>query len=74
MLPEDLAEFYRKLMASEARHFAEYLGLAQRYCTVGVGSRLEELLEVEADLVRQTDDDFRFHSGPLVESIQAAVR
>ena len=44
VLPPDLAEFYQLLALSEARHFADYLNLAQRYADKPIQPKLEELL------------------------------
>lgn len=65
-LPERLAEFYRGLLASEARHFEHYLAFARsEACVDGAAfeTRLAELKAVEAGLVVTPDPDFRFHSG-----------
>lgn len=65
VLPEDLADFYRRLLDSEARHFQQYLNLAERYSDHPLDDRLEVLLEKDAELVSTSDTTFRFHSGPL---------
>jgi tRNA-(ms[2]io[6]A)-hydroxylase len=65
VVPEDLANLYAGLLASEARHFRHYLDLAQRYAHAPVTTRLKELLSVDADLTTAPDSQFRFHSGPL---------
>jgi tRNA-(ms[2]io[6]A)-hydroxylase len=61
-----VAEFYRGLEASEARHHRLYVDLAE-HDSAGTGldwrARLAELAAVEAELVTQPDPDFRFHSG-----------
>lgn len=65
-LPEKLGSFYRGLLASEARHYENYLALARRetgQAAAEIDSRLEALLAVEAALVRDPDPQFRFHSG-----------
>ena len=61
-----VAEFYRGLEASEARHHRLYVDLAEHeVATSGLDwrARLAELAAVEAELVTQPDADFRFHSG-----------
>jgi tRNA 2-(methylsulfanyl)-N6-isopentenyladenosine37 hydroxylase len=63
--PEDLAEFYRGLLAAEARHFRHYLDLARVHAAEPVEAKLAELLAREARLVTEPDREFRFHSGPL---------
>ena len=68
VVPADLAAFYAELLASEARHFRQYLTLAEHYAEAPVSDRLERLLAEEARLVTAPDADFRFHSGPPEES------
>ena len=65
-LPDDIATFYAGLLASEARHFEQYLELARSECDVDDESfarRLDELKAVEAELISSSDPQFRFHSG-----------
>ncbi len=62
---EPLAGFYARLLASEARHFQDYLKLAERYSDAPLRARLERFLSAEAALVTDSDSTFRFHSGPL---------
>ena len=62
---EPLAGFYDRLLASEARHFQDYLKLAERYSDGPLRPRLERFLSAEAALVTDPDSTFRFHSGPL---------
>lgn len=64
VLDAELADFYRRLLASEARHFKQYLGLAQRYCREDYSDKLDELLDCDARLICEPDLEFRFHSGP----------
>ncbi|TVS09203.1 MAG: tRNA-(ms[2]io[6]A)-hydroxylase [Gammaproteobacteria bacterium] len=65
VLDEDLARFYRRLLASEARHFEDYLQLARSVAGAqAVSSRLVTLKDLEADLITRPDPSFRFHSGP----------
>ena len=66
-LPEKLGRFYGGLLASEARHFELYIAFAKSECGVPAGEidrRLDELKEIEAALITEPDDEFRFHSGP----------
>ncbi len=65
VLPEDLGRFYRRLLASEARHFQGYLSLARCYATESFDDQLGRMLDCDAELVSRTDTVFRFHSGPL---------
>lgn len=65
-LPEKLGRFYGGLLASEARHFEHYIAFAKSECGVGeaeIDERLDELKALEAALVTEPDDEFRFHSG-----------
>jgi tRNA-(ms[2]io[6]A)-hydroxylase len=67
VLPAELAGFYERLLASEARHFKQYLRLAERYAAGPLDDRLELILKLDAELISAPDTDFRFHSGPLAE-------
>ena len=60
---QDLARFYESLLESEARHFADYLGLADQAAGDSVAERPEDLLAVEAELIHSPDTELRFHSG-----------
>ena len=65
-LPERLGRFYGGLLASEARHFEHYIAFAKSECGVDeaeIDERLDELKALEASLVTEPDDEFRFHSG-----------
>ncbi|MFV2089489.1 MAG: tRNA-(ms[2]io[6]A)-hydroxylase [Pseudomonadales bacterium] len=68
VLPKDLASFYERLLASEARHFHQYLALAGRYSATPFDDKLDELLDLDAALVKAPDVEFRFHSGPLTQT------
>lgn len=64
LLDADLSQFYGSLLASESRHFTNYLRLAEKYGTAAeVESRLGELLAYERSLIEAPDTEFRFHSG-----------
>ncbi|MDR9468384.1 tRNA-(ms[2]io[6]A)-hydroxylase [Marinospirillum sp.] len=63
-----LAKYYRSLIKSEARHFEDYLYLAELYEAEKPGKqplkqRIKKLLEVERELIESPDSEFRFHSG-----------
>ena len=62
-LDDRLAQFYRGLLASEARHFLTYLDLAKQLNHSAFEQRVSFFLEVEARLITEPDDQFRFHSG-----------
>ncbi len=64
LLPEEVGRFYAGLLASEARHFENYLALARRAAdTSDIETRLEQLAAAEARLITRPDPQFRFHSG-----------
>ena len=59
----ELAQFYRGLMASEARHFGVYWLLADTYFERSlVTNRLEELAIVESELLATLHQEPRIHS------------
>jgi len=62
-LDHELSRFYTSLLRSEARHFQDYLALAQQYAGEDISERVEELGRVEAELILTPDQQFRFHSG-----------
>lgn len=63
-LDDELAAFYGSLLKSEARHFEDYLRLAEGLADAAeVEGRLALLREREAELVTSPDPAFRFHSG-----------
>ena len=66
-LDEELATFYRSLLRSEARHFHDYLSLAQTLSSEPIEARIAEFSAIEQKLIVEEDDCFRFHSGPLKE-------
>lgn len=65
-LPAEVGGFYAQLARSEARHFEQYLDLAQEAAPQWQG-RLRELAEHEAGLATTPDALLRFHSGPPPE-------
>lgn len=59
----ELAQFYRGLMASEARHYGIYWTLATTYFErTDVGQRLEQLAVVESELLATLYPEPRIHS------------
>lgn len=62
-LDEELQKFYLSLLKSEARHFRDYLALAQKATDEDISPRVQHLLAVEQQLVQGDDGEFRFHSG-----------
>ena len=63
LLDDDLSKFYRSLLKSEARHFEDYLALAQLYSEVDISEKVELFSRAEAELISSPDDMVRFHSG-----------
>lgn len=64
-LDEKLADFYTSLLKSEARHYQDYLSLAEQAAGEPIESRVAEFLALEKALVEEPDTEFRFHSGPV---------
>ncbi|TDP00007.1 tRNA-(ms[2]io[6]A)-hydroxylase [Marinomonas balearica] len=63
-LDDTLAKFYRSLLKSEARHFKDYLSLAEEYAGESIDERVQFFREIEHQLIIDPDDEFRVHSGP----------
>lgn len=63
LLPTDIGDFYISLLRSEARHYQDYLELAQRITNDNIADRVRFFGEVEAELINSPDTDFKFHSG-----------
>lgn len=63
-LPDpELADFYRSLLASEARHFGTYVDLCRRFFEEDVvRARLEELAEHEASVLATPGPTVRLHA------------
>lgn len=59
----DLQKFYLSLLRSEARHFEDYLALAELYASEDISERVAFFAELEAELIMKPDNQFRFHSG-----------
>lgn len=62
-LEADLQKFYLSLLRSEARHYQDYLTLAQQVAKEDISPRVKFFGEVEALLITTPDEEFRFHSG-----------
>jgi len=65
LLDPELGAFYHSLLKSEARHFKDYLALAERYAVEAIAPRVAFFREKEQHLIETVEDEFRFHSGPL---------
>jgi len=65
-LDRELGDFYFSLLKSEARHYADYLRLAESLADEAhLADRLDYFRGLEAGLVEGADTEFRFHSGPV---------
>lgn len=73
VLPATLSSFYRKLLASEARHFEMYLEHSRRVCessmsagqsAVYLSARVAHFIALDNELISTPDRELRFHSGP----------
>ncbi|MGJ8681316.1 tRNA isopentenyl-2-thiomethyl-A-37 hydroxylase MiaE [Paraglaciecola sp.] len=62
-LDEELNKFYISLLRSEARHFQDYLSLAQTISNEDISTRVKLIGKKEAELISNPDSEFRFHSG-----------
>ncbi|KNH13799.1 hypothetical protein ACS79_07410 [Vibrio lentus] len=62
-LAPEIGKFYVSLLRSEARHYQDYLELAQQISEVNISERVNYFAEVEAELITSPDSDFKFHSG-----------
>lgn len=60
---EELAGFYRSLLKSEARHYRDYLTLAETYSSEPIAERVAFFGEIERQAIESPDELFRFHSG-----------
>jgi tRNA-(ms[2]io[6]A)-hydroxylase len=65
-LDAELSSFYNGLLKSEARHYRDYLALAEQANGGAVDDRVAVFLAIEQQLIEQPDSEFRFHSGPLM--------
>jgi tRNA-(ms[2]io[6]A)-hydroxylase len=70
-MDDELAKFYRYLLKSEARHFEDYLTLAQSVSDEDIAPRVAEFRQLEKELILAPDTQLRFHSGVPVESANA---
>ncbi|RZG16735.1 tRNA isopentenyl-2-thiomethyl-A-37 hydroxylase MiaE [Pseudoalteromonas sp. CO342X] len=62
-LDDELNKFYVSLLRSEARHYQDYLTLAEQIAGEDISERIRHFGEVEAELISTSDADFKFHSG-----------
>ncbi|WP_420389044.1 tRNA-(ms[2]io[6]A)-hydroxylase [Marinobacter sp.] len=64
-LDATLSDFYTGLLKSEARHYRDYLTLAEQAAGKSVEDRVATFLALEQQLIETPDTEFRFHSGPV---------
>ena len=64
-LDPELEKFYNSLLKSEARHFKDYLTLAEKVAGTRINDRIELVRQCEQELIESPDVEFRFHSGPV---------
>lgn len=62
-LDPELRKFYISLLRSEARHYQDYLTLAEKIAGESIADRIRIIGAKEAELILTPDDTFRFHSG-----------
>ena len=62
-LDEPIQKFYISLLRSEARHYQDYLELAEQIAGEDISERIKHFANVEAELITSDDSEFRFHSG-----------
>lgn len=62
-LDEEMAKFYISLLRSEARHYQDYLQLAEQIAGHDIADRVAYFGRIEAELITLPDSDFKFHSG-----------
>ncbi|MEZ4802707.1 MAG: tRNA-(ms[2]io[6]A)-hydroxylase [Gelidibacter sp.] len=59
---KELAEFYRKLMVSEANHYTMFLGFARQYGDrKEVDAKWQQLLDFEADIMKNLSKKVSIH-------------
>ncbi|GAB3516106.1 tRNA isopentenyl-2-thiomethyl-A-37 hydroxylase MiaE [Photobacterium alginatilyticum] len=62
-LDGELKKFYISLLRSEARHYQDYLTLAEQIAGEDISVRVKAIGAREAELISTPDSSFRFHSG-----------
>ncbi|SDJ14964.1 tRNA-(ms[2]io[6]A)-hydroxylase [Ferrimonas sediminum] len=72
-LDGELQRFYLSLLRSEARHFQDYLTLAQLISPEPIEPRIEIIGAQERRLIESADVQFRFHSGVPIPSRSPAA-
>lgn len=67
-----LGDFYRSLLRSEARHYQDYLQLAEAIAGHDISARVAHFAQLEAQLISSPDAEFRFHSGVPTHTVTVA--
>jgi len=62
-LAPKIGKFYLSLLRSEARHYQDYLALAEQISEADITERVAFFADIEAELIQSPDTDFKFHSG-----------
>lgn len=65
-LDPEIGKFYISLLRSEARHYQDYLTLAEQIAGQDISDRIAFFAQQEARLITSPDTDFKFHSGSPV--------
>ncbi|MCC2604743.1 tRNA isopentenyl-2-thiomethyl-A-37 hydroxylase MiaE [Planctobacterium marinum] len=73
LVDERLGEFYISLLRSEARHYQDYLTLAEDIAGCDISERIDYFGKVEAQLISSPDEDFKFHSGVPVDALSSVA-
>jgi tRNA-(ms[2]io[6]A)-hydroxylase len=60
---DELSVFFSSLLKSEARHFKDYLTLAEKYAGHSIDERVAFFGDIEREAIESPDELFRFHSG-----------
>jgi len=63
LVDERLGDFYISLLRSEARHYQDYLTLAEQIAGKDIAERIKFFGDIEEELINSPDNDFKFHSG-----------
>jgi tRNA-(ms[2]io[6]A)-hydroxylase len=64
---QEVLTFYQHLAMAEQRHFEVYLEYAQRLDR-DIEGRVKEFIEIENNCIITPEPNFRFHSGPVIET------
>lgn len=62
-MDEEIGRFYLSLLRSEARHYQDYLTLAETIAKQDISERIAYFGQIEAQLILSDDSDLKFHSG-----------